>query len=134
MSIENIIVHEVRKEEEQVNTVLHTRDEENEVDTHAEQLTSELSNLFRKTGLNTGQFSRPESENDPEAHFVTILRENFIDQSFSGFVEFTKAATREFKRKLDQSSSSKGGYLWFNHYTHNAEHFLSVVLLRKNKG
>ncbi|MCM5510671.1 nucleoid-associated protein NdpA [Vibrio coralliilyticus] len=134
MAIENIIVHEVRKEEEQSVADTIFREQENEVDSHAEDLSSHLSSLFRKTGLNTGQFTQPENEDDPAPHFVTLLSTYFIEGAFSDFIAFTKAASRHFKRQIDSSGSSKGGYLWFNHYTHGEEHFLSVVLLRKKAG
>lgn len=134
MSIENIIVHEVRKEEENSVADIFTRDEENAIDAHAQDLNDQLTQLFRKTGLNTGRFSIPEADDDPKPHFVTLLETYFNINEFSDFIEFSKAASRDFKRKLDGSSSSKGGYIWFNHYVHNDENFLSIVLLRKKHG
>ncbi|MCC4790463.1 nucleoid-associated protein [Vibrio splendidus] len=134
MNIENIIVHEIQKEDEQSVATLDLRTNENTIDEHALTLSSQLTALFKKTGLNTGQFSQPENEDDPLPHFVTLLNTYYIADAFSDFVAFTQAASREFKRQLDDASSSKGGYLWFNHYTHNEEHFLSVVMLRKKAG
>lgn len=134
MSIENIIVHEVRKEEESSVAEILPRDKENAIDAHAQDLNDQLTKLFRKTGLNTGRFTVPETEDDPKPHFVTLLETYFSINEFSDFVAFSQAASRDFKRKLDGSGSSKGGYLWFNHYTHNDENFLSIVLLRKKHG
>jgi len=127
MTIQNIIVHEVQKNQD-----VHDRKQENPIDGHAENLSSELSALFRKTGLNTGQFEAPEKDDDPVPHFVTLLNNHWSDGKFDDFVAFSVSASEEFKRKLDDASASAlGGYLLFNHYTHGDEYFLSVVLLRK---
>ncbi|MCJ8351945.1 nucleoid-associated protein [Moritella sp.] len=134
MKIENIIVHEVRKEEDQSVATIFARDEENIVDAHAQTLSTQLSGLFRKTGLLTGRFETPKKPDDPQPHFVTLLETHFDEDSFENFVAFSDAAARDFKRKLDGTGASKGGYLWFNHYTYNEENFLSIVLLRKKNG
>jgi len=134
MAIQNIIVHEVHNDEEQDEAQLNTRDNENPINEHAEKLSTELSKLFRKTGLSTGEFTIPEHEDDQPPHFVTLLERYFDNNHFLDFVTFSKSATRYFKEKLDDEHASKGGYLWFNHYTHNNEHFLSIVLLRKKYG
>lgn len=134
MDIRNIIVHEVRKEEEHAQADIELREEENPVDEHAQRLVTQLSELFRKTGLSTGGFTAPEHNDDPRPHFVGLLENYFDGHSFSNFVAFAKAAARDLKRKIDGSGSSKGGYLWFNHYVYNDENFLSVVLLRKKNG
>ena len=134
MSIENIIIHEIQKEEEHSGAEILFRSEENEINAHAEDLSSQLSKLFRKTGLNTGKFTIPENDDDSKPHFVTLLESYFDGENFSDFVAFSTAAAREFKKNLDQSRASRGGYLWFNHYTYGDEHFLTVVLLRKKSG
>lgn len=133
MNIENIIIHEVRKEEQSVAELI-LRKEKNAIDDHAQDLSGQLENLFRKTGLNTGRFTTPENKDDPKPHFVSLLESNFNEDLFANFVDFSKAATKEFMRKLNESSTSKGGYLWFNHYKHSEQHFLSIVLLRKKNG
>ena len=130
MGIKNIIIHEVRKEEHKASEIF-TREKENKIDDHAEKLSSELSKLFRKTGLNTGRFITPEKKDDPKPQFVILLEKYFNKHSFEDFVSFSQSATREFEKHLNKSTASKGGYLWFNHYTHGDEHFLTVVLLRK---
>lgn len=135
MGIKNIIVHEVRKDGADKVSEVHPRKTENAIDSHAEDLGKQLSALFQRTGLNTGQFTVLEREDDPKPHFVSLLDRYYKNNSFGdNFVDFTIAASREFKKKLDASSSSKGGYLLFNHYEHNDLHFLSVVLMRKKFG
>jgi nucleoid-associated protein len=134
MGILNIIVHEVQKEDSKSPVKLICREEENVADQHAELLSSHLTALFRKTGLNTGGFGILESEDDPEPHFVVLLKRFFCDSQFKDFVTFTSAAARHFKKQLEKSGGAKGGYLLFNHYTYGDENFLSVVLLRKKFG
>ena len=134
MGIENIIIHEIQKEEDQSVAEIFSRNEENEINDHAEDLSDQLSKLFRKTGLNTGKFTIPEDDDDPKPHFVTLLESYFDGEEFSDFVAFSTSAAREFKKNLDQSRASRGGYLWFNHYTYGDENFLTVVLLRKKNG
>ncbi len=130
MAIKNIIMHETRKNEGDKNTVILYRDAENDIDDHANFLSSELSKLFNKTGLSTGNFISPNND-DPETHFVTLLEKYFTNNEFSDFVTFSTSSTDHFKTKLDEKPTSKGGYLWFNHYSHDEKHFLSIVLLRK---
>lgn len=133
MQIKHAIVHEVVKEEGTEAVTLIERDEENEINSHAQELSQQLSQLFRKTGLNSGGFIVPE-DNEQPPQFVNLLNQYFVDDNFIDFVSFSKSATKEFKKKLSKATGSKGGYLWFNHYFHNSEAFLSVVLLRKKFG
>ncbi|MEP7706534.1 nucleoid-associated protein [Paraglaciecola sp. 25GB23A] len=134
MDIKNLVVHEVRKSKDASGSILHLREKENIANEHAKTLVSQLSQLFRKTGLNTGQFSVPEDPNLPKPAFMQLVESQFKNSKFTDFIEFSRSATRLFKTFLDESGSSKGGYLWLNHYTHNDDHFLSIVLLRKKYG
>jgi nucleoid-associated protein len=134
MEISNIVVHEVRKTKDASGSSLVLRDSENAANEQAQVLVSQLTQLFRKTGLNTGQFAIPSDPNLPKPAFLQLISEQYKSSKFTNFVEFSKSATRLFKTFLDASGSSKGGYLWLNHYIHNDDHFLSIVLLRKKYG
>lgn len=140
MPILNLIVHEIQKTEpekkgaESPKAKITFRPGENEVNEHSEKLSHQLRELFRKTGLSTGEFSKPSDEGEVDPKFKKLLEEYFDGQRFSNFVDFSQDATRLFKQELDRSTSSKGGYLWFNHYEYSGDHFLSVVLLRKKMG
>lgn len=134
MGILNIIVHEVQKDDPKSTVTLVCREQENIADQHAETLSGQLSSLFRRTGLNTGGFGQPESDTDPQPHFVVLLKRFFSNGCFNDFLTFSKAAAQHFKRKLETAGGAKGGYLLFNHYTYGDENFLSVVLLRKKQG
>ena len=136
MSIQNIIYHEVRKSEKDREAKIFDRKTENVIDAHAQELGEQLSALFRKTGLYTGQFTVTENDTDPKPHFVILLEKfyNSKTEKFNDFVDFSVAATKYFKKELEESHVGKGGYLLFNHYTHKGSHFLSVILLRKISG
>ena len=93
VTIKNIIVHEVKKDDGESDFKLDPREEENPIDEHAEKLVKELTSLFRKTGLSTGKFVTPETEDDPKPHFVTVLENHFDGSSFDDFIAFSKAET-----------------------------------------
>lgn len=133
MEIKNIIIHEVSKND---NSTMQSkfRNQPNAINEHAINLSQKLSGLFNKSGLSSGSFAKGINPNDPKPFFEQLLSTNFTDNSFPSFVEFTQSASRHFEDKLRSTPAAKGGYLWFNHYTHNNENFLSIVLLRNKDG
>ncbi len=136
MSVKNIIVHEVSKRKVGSAEVENFRKKENPINKHSKRLISELTKLFKNTGLSSGNFTLADDESDEVPHFVNLLN-TFYDKEqcgFPDFVKFTRAASRHFEKKLSDSTSTKGGYLWFNHYIYGDEAFLTVVLLRKKEG
>ncbi len=129
MEIKNVILHNLIKEEKSTKVELDDRKEENEVNESALQLSKGINEKFNSTGLNTGHFEKPE-EDDQLTRFEFLL-EKYYDEGFESFVGFTKSAAGYLQKQLMSAPSAKGGHLWFNHYTHAGEHFLSVVLLRE---
>lgn len=136
MSVKNIIVHEVAKRKAGSGILENFRDVENPINDHSQMLIGELTKLFKSTGLSSGHFTMPVNDSDELPHFVNLLNQFYdVENSvFSDFITFTQAASRHFESKLLDSSSNKGGYLWFNHYSHGDDSFLTVVLLRKKDG
>jgi len=148
MEILNIIVHEVKKytskeitdtsndkkEASQDKVTYDFRPNENDIDEFSVMLSEELTKLFSKTGLSTGKFNEPKDDDEKKPQFVTLVEKYYKNKIFENFIQFSKSATREFGNQLSHSGTSKGGYLWFNHYTVNKESFLSIVLLRKKNG
>jgi nucleoid-associated protein len=135
MDIRNIIVHEVDKYKSETSggtfVKVNPREETNPIDEHSINLVSQLSKLFRNTGLSSGNFKQPMDDNDDITDFEKLLKKNYLGQDFPDFVGFTKAAARNFSELLENAGNAKGGYLWFNHYVYDEKTFLSVVLLRK---
>ncbi|OEF40121.1 nucleoid-associated protein NdpA [Vibrio cyclitrophicus 1F289] len=129
MEIKNVILHNLIKEEKNTKVELDGRPEENEVNESALQLSKGINERFNSTGLNTGHFEKPEA--DEQLTRFEFLLEKYYDDGFENFVGFTKSAASYLQRQLMSAPSAKGGHLWFNHYIHSGEHFLSVVLLRE---
>lgn len=129
MEIKNVILHNLIKEEKSTEVVLKDRSEENEINDSALQLSKEVNEKFNSTGINTGYFEKAEEDEQP-THFEYLLKKYYND-GFDDFVSFTRSAAGYLKKQLALAPTAKGGHLWFNHYTHSGEHFLSVVLLRE---
>ncbi|UHD14598.1 nucleoid-associated protein [Thiocapsa bogorovii] len=133
MPIQNIIIHEVSKEPQGA-AALTLRNEENPINEHAERVSSKLAGLF--TGVNIGGFRQPEEPGLPLTAFESLLQTHFDGSDFTDFVAFSRGAATILADALNRPSaqSAKGGYLLMNHYTHQANHFLSVVMLRMRQG
>ena len=133
MAIQHIIVHELAKEP-LATVVPKLRQEENPVNENAERVSSQLSSLFR--AMNFGGFYKPSDPSLPGPAFESLLTTSLDGNDFKDFVLFSHAASELLINELNEpkAQQSKGGYLLFNHYNHQAKHFLSVVLLRMRQG
>ncbi|UWZ97429.1 nucleoid-associated protein [Vibrio splendidus] len=131
MEILNVILHNVIKQENNTKVDLDDRKTENAINDSANLLSKGINEKFNSTGLNTGHFTIAENADDPVPHFESLLSKYFIDSKFDNFVTFSVAASRYLQKQLQNAPKAKGGHIWFNHYVHQGEHFLSVVLLRQ---
>ncbi|MGR5240208.1 nucleoid-associated protein [Photobacterium damselae] len=129
MKIENVILHNLIKEEKSTKVTLESRQYENAINEFAVQLSKEINDKFNSTGLNTGQFSK--QHGDEQITQFEFLLNKYYNNGFSDYVAFTISAATHLQKQLMDTTMAKGGHLWFNHYTHNQEHFLSIVLLRE---
>jgi len=131
--IKNIIIHGVEKELNEPKVDKTLKGSENPINEKTERLSSELRELFRNTGLYTGGFTVPVNDDADKPYFERLLNKYYSDNEVSDFVKFSHSAAEYFIDQIESShnsASTKGGYLWFNHYEHHNEYFLSVVLLR----
>ena len=87
MSIANLIVHEVQKAEGESKALLVARPTENPIDADAEQLAAKVTNLFNRSGMNTGQFSNPEGSEEG-SKLPALLHNHFNGQGFDDFAAF----------------------------------------------
>ena len=129
MKIINVILHNLIKEGKSTKVELDPREEENEINESAVKLSKGINEKFNSTGLNTGHFRKPKA--DEQLTQFEFLLEKYYHDNFTDYVSFTKSAAAHLQRQLVEAPTSRGGHLWFNHYIHNEEHFLSVVLLRE---
>ncbi|TDO99775.1 nucleoid-associated protein [Marinomonas balearica] len=133
MSIVNLIVHEVQKPVNESKAMLVARPNENPIDDDALSLAAQVTNLFNRSGMNTGRFSNEEGS-DEGAKLPALLHRHFDGSSFDDFSAFTKAVATDFVRHIESVEETEGGLLWFNHYEVEGTHFLFIVLLKRKQG
>lgn len=133
MSISNLIVHEIQKQEGECKAILIARPNENPVDGQAEALSAQVTSLFNRSGMNTGRFVNPHGSEEG-AQLPALLFKYFKNNTFVEFAEFTKHCATEYLKYLEPVTEVEGGLLWFNHYELNGTHFLYIVMLKRKKG
>lgn len=133
MSIVNLIVHEVQKAYGEEKALLVARPTENPIDQEADALADKVTQLFNRSGMNTGQFSNPEGS-DEGSLLPKLVHKHFNGQAFDDFTAFSKACAAEYVKHLEKVSDAEGGLLWFNHYEAGGSHFLFIVLLKRKAG
>ncbi|MDO6499596.1 nucleoid-associated protein [Photobacterium sanguinicancri] len=131
MEILNVILHNLIKVEDSTKVELADRKTENAINHSAQHLSKGINEKFNTTGLNMGHFKLAEHDDDPLPHFESLLNKYYIEGQFSDYVAFTAAAARYFQKQLQDAPRAKGGHIWFNHYQHQGNSFLSVVMLRE---
>ena len=133
MSISNLIVHEIQKHEGERKAILIARPNENPVDGQAEALSAQVTNLFNRSGMNTGRFANPQGSEEG-SQLPGLLFKHFKDDQFVDFSGFTKDCAAEYLKHLESVEEAEGGLLWFNHYELHGTHFLYIVLLKRKHG
>lgn len=133
MSISNLIVHEIQKHEGERKAILIARPNENPIDGQAEALSAQVTNLFNRSGMNTGRFANPQGSEEG-AQLPVLLTKYFNEGVFSSFSEFTKECAAEYLKYLEPVEEAGGGLLWFNHYELHDTHFLYIVMLKRKQG
>jgi len=133
VSISNLIVHEIQKHEGERKAILIARPNENPVDGQAEALSAQVTNLFNRSGMNTGRFVNPQGSEEG-AQLPTLLFKHFKDNAFVDFSGFTKDCAAQYLKYLEPVEEAEGGLLWFNHYELHDTHFLYIVMLKRKKG
>ncbi|MEL0638269.1 nucleoid-associated protein [Marinomonas sp. TI.3.20] len=133
MSITNLIVHEIQKHDGERKAILIARPNENPVDAQAEALSEQVTNLFNRSGMNTGRFSNPEGSEEG-SQLPALLNKHFKENVFEDFEVFSKNCAAEYLKYLEPVEEAEGGLLWFNHYELHDTHFLYIVMLKRKQG
>ncbi|TBR44975.1 nucleoid-associated protein [Marinomonas agarivorans] len=133
MSISNLIIHEVQKQSNDSKALLIARPNAIEIDDQTKQFSAKITDLFNRSGMNTGKFSNPNGSEDG-SKLPKLLVEYFDGDGFRDFAEFSKACAVEYIRHLEPVEGAEGGLLWFHHYQVNEAHFLLVALLKRKQG
>ncbi|MCB5162187.1 nucleoid-associated protein [Marinomonas algarum] len=133
MSIRNLIVHEVQKQEGERKAILIARPNENPVDDQAETLSAQVTNLFNRSGMSTGRFANPQGSQEG-AQLPVLLTKYFDNDHFTDFAQFSKECAANYLTYLEGVEEAAGGLLWFNHYELHGTHFLYIVMLKRKEG
>lgn len=133
MSISNLIIHEIQKNNAESKALLIARPNVIEIDEQTKQFSQKIIDLFNRSGMNTGKFSNPTGSSEG-SKLPTLLLEHFDGNGFNDFTEFSKSCAVEYIRHLEPVSEAEGGLLWFHHYQINDAHFLLIALLKRKQG
>lgn len=135
MSIQHIIVHEIRRVKEDKKSteklIAKIKDTENNLGTLSAELSAQLLKLFSSASLMVGQFSIGKD---------TALKPAFeqeLDSYYSGddclnFVEMTKKMAEHFKTFLVHNKSITGGFLVFFEFKGEEHTKLAVAVINKS--
>ncbi|MBR7887893.1 nucleoid-associated protein [Marinomonas sp. A79] len=133
MSISNLIVHEIQKQQGERKAILIARPNENPIDDQAETLFAQVTSLFNRSGMNTGRFANPQGSVDG-AQLPALLTKYFKEDAFTDFPSFTRECAANYLTYLEPVEEVAGGLLWFNHYELHGTHFLYIVMLKRKEG
>jgi nucleoid-associated protein len=135
MSIQHIIVHEIRrvKEDKKSTEILISKikDTENDLSSLSGELAESLLKLFSKSSLIVGQFSIGKDVDKKPAF------EQGLDNFYSGdncldFVEMTRELAEYFKTFLVENKSITGGFLVFFEFKGEEHTKLAVAVINKS--
>ena len=135
MSIQHIIVHEIRRVKEDKKStetlVVKIKDTENDLSSLSGELAESLLKLFSKSSLIVGQFSIGKDEEKKPAF------EQGLDNFYSGencldFLEMTRELAEYFKTFLEENKSITGGFLVFFEFKGDEHTKLAVAVINKS--
>lgn len=136
MSIQNIIIHEVRRAKDGDPLIINYKGEENDLSTLEDELKINLLELFIKSNLNFGEFAL-KGNTELEPAFEQTLRKYFdLNNDCSNFVEMTVELAKNYAAIIGENrlSSVKGGYLVFYIYKVKDKSCLAIAIVNKTKG
>ncbi len=118
VNIEQIVLHQLAKEGEQLEIVL--RDSVLNNDSAVEAMVSELHRVYSAKNKAFGVF-------DPNSPFAESL--NNYSQKNVDFLNFTKIATQRLCDELAKYPFAEGGIVVFSQYRHLATEYLLIAIL-----
>lgn len=135
MSIQHIIVHEIRRVKEDKKSteklIAKIKDSENDLSTLDGELAASLLKLFSKSSLMVGQFSIGKDK-DKKPAFEQVLDKFYDEENCLDFVEMTKELAAYFKTFLDENKSISGGFLVFFEFKGDEHTKLAVAVINKS--
>lgn len=135
MSIQHIIVHEIRRVKEDKKStdtlVVKIKDTENDLSSLSGELEVQLLKLFSKSSLIVGQFSIGKDE-DKKPAFEQGLDNFYSGESCQDFLEMTRELAGYFKTFLEENKSITGGFLVFFEFKGDEHTKLAVAVINKS--
>lgn len=135
MSIQHIIVHEIRRVKEDKKStdtlVVKIKDTENDLSTLSGELAESLLKLFSKSSLIVGQFSIGKDA-DKKPAFEQGLDNFYSGENCLDFVEMTRELAEYFKTFLVDNKSITGGFLVFFEFKGEEHTKLAVAVIKKS--
>ncbi|MGL6003070.1 MAG: nucleoid-associated protein [Plesiomonas sp.] len=133
MTIKNVILHEVTRNNDGDPVVRNLRDEENSIEGLGSKLTEQLSELFSQSTLNIGEFG-VDGDSTLEPAFEQQLKR--LHNREKTFVETTKDMAERFADIISEPKlqSVKGGILAFYMYEYREKTLLAITVLNRIDG
>jgi len=128
MIIQNIIVHELKKEATQTHASIDFSDKVMTKDSKSEDLVKELNDRYNNLRITYGIFDESNNELFPREY--KKYRKNSNEENF---VFFSKIVMENLKQKIESIAPAKGGYILFAEYKTQDE-FVGIFLIRNKMG
>jgi len=130
MNIHKVIIHELIKEQRITEAHEFLTDAVLSVNPDTYDLVDKLNKSFIRDSITYALFQIEEGDNFPN-YFSRYIQTEKTD---SDFVTFSRTAILNLKQIIRNVIFAKGGYFVFADYTENDNHYLSVFIIRDEKG
>ncbi len=129
MKITHLIIHELEKEKgiTSAKVVLYN-DVLDNTDVRIVKLIAELNNRYKYRNENYGIFDK-----DNPTIFHSSFEKYYKNQNENEFINFTKEAASDLRKRIEDIAPAKGGYLIFARYT-LIKDFVAVFIVRNILG
>lgn len=130
MTINKIIIHELKKESGQQNTRLSVSTDLLPVDNESSELINTLLKSYKDDKISYAEF------NDNPGRYFPEQYKNYIEseRNNQNFIEFTRNTIGNLETLIKTKILAKGGYVVFSEYESNSNSFIAIFLIRDTEG
>jgi Nucleoid-associated protein len=130
MNVHKVIIHELIKEQRRTEANEYLSNHVYTVNQDTFDLVDKLNKTFIRDSITYAIFKSEEGDNFPN-YFSRYTQTDKVDNDF---VQFTRLAILNLKQIIRPVIFASGGYFVFSEYTDNDTLYLSVFLIRDEKG
>lgn len=130
MKLEKVIIHELVKEQRIQNAEVFLSDSLYTINSETIDLVERLNRSFVRDSITYAIFKNEEGDNFPQ-NFKSYTTSPTLN---GGFVQFSRTAIMNLKQIISHVIFARGGYFVFAEYEDNNTNFISVFLIRDEKG